>query len=138
MMPTAQYPIHRRLLALGAAAIIVAPALAPPAQAQGLLGRIGRTIERIEKKATDIETSAARLERSVAQAKQVADAIDRTVDTASTMIGLSPPEDDATEAGVDSASPDAPLGEPDLADPAEPMPMMPDADAPGSPQPLRR
>lgn len=147
MKPTAQYRFHRRTLALSAAAILVAPALAPPAQAQDLFGRIGRALERAEKKATDIQTSAASLERSVTQVKQAADEIDRTADTASAILGTAQRKDDATDAGLDGdpmadamdwSDEDAGMmpDQQGMADTAEPI--TPEAPAPDSPQPPPR
>lgn len=87
MKQTSQYSANRRLLALTAAAALIAPGLAAPVQAQGLFGRIGRALERVERQAADIETTAATLERSVNQVKQAADGVDRTADTAAAMLG---------------------------------------------------
>ncbi|KPF63661.1 hypothetical protein [Porphyrobacter sp. AAP60] len=149
MQPTAQYRTHRRVLTLSALVIMVAPGLAPPAHAQGLFGRIGRALERIEQKATDIESSAASLERSVTQVRQVADGIDRTADRASTILGTGQPDDDPTDAGLDGSPMSATTDweaesagmlpdHPNMADPNEPMPMMPDAPVPNTTQTPRR
>lgn len=149
MQPTAQYRIHRRMLTLSALVIMVAPGLAPPVHAQGLFGKLGRALERIEQKATDIESSAASLERSVTQVRQAADEIDRTADRASDILGTGQPEEDAIDAGLDDGSMSAPTDweaedagmmpdTPGMADPAEPMPMTPDAPAPDNPQPPLR
>lgn len=114
MQPTAHFRIHRRVLTLSAVAIMVSPGLAPPAHAQGLFGRI-----------------------------------DRTADRASAILGTGQPDDDATDAGLDGESrsgatdwgpEDARMipDQPELADPAEPMPMAPDGAAPNTSQLPRR
>ena len=78
----------RRLIVLGVAgAAVLVPTLPAPAEAQGLLRRLGRTIERLEQKTADIENKAAVLERSVTQVKQAADGLDRTADTAGALLG---------------------------------------------------
>lgn len=76
----------RKVLLLSATLAASIPVLSAPVNAQGLLSRIGRTLERIEQKTAEIENKAATLERSVTQVKQAADGIDRTVETAGALL----------------------------------------------------
>ncbi|AUX69705.1 hypothetical protein CHX26_09520 [Porphyrobacter sp. HT-58-2] len=90
------------LISATLAALILA--LSAPANAQGLLGRIGRALERIEQKTTEIENNAATLERSVTQVKQAADGIDRTVETAGALFSADGDGDDQADMPGDTGA----------------------------------
>lgn len=91
----------RTAILIGATMAVLIPALSAPANAQGLLGRIGRVLERIEQKTTSIENKATTLERSVTQVKQAADGIDRAVETAGALFGADGDGDDQADMAGD-------------------------------------